>query len=124
MAEPARLLVISRLDEETEPVAPGRVPVLVVLGTMIVVAAVGWVPILHAALVAALLMIVLRVLTPDEARLALDLDVLGVIAAAFGLAAAVEISGLAGSISDGLISTFGPIGEVGVLLGVVLATIA
>ncbi len=117
-------LVISRLDEETEPVAPGRVPVLVVLVTMIVVAAVGWVPILHAALVAALLMIVLRVLTPDEARLALDLDVLGVIAAAFGLAAAVQASGLAAAISDGLISTFGPIGEVGVLLGVVLATIA
>jgi di/tricarboxylate transporter len=70
------------------------------------------------------LMIVLRVLTPDEAREALDLDVLGVIAAAFGLAAAVEVSGLAGVISDGLIDSLGGFGEIGILLGVVVATVA
>jgi di/tricarboxylate transporter len=46
------------------------------------------------------------------------------IAAAFGLAAAVEGSGLAAAIAGGLTSTLGTFGEVGVLLGVILATIA
>jgi di/tricarboxylate transporter len=117
-------LVIAALDDEIEPVAPGRWRTLAVLLTMIVVAATGLLPILHAALAAAVLMIVLRVLTPDEAREALDLDVLGVIAAAFGLAAAVEVSGLAGVISDGLIDSLGGFGEIGILLGVVVATVA
>ena len=56
--------------------APGRWRTLAVLIAMVVTAAAGILPILHAALAAAMLMIVLRVLTPDEARQALDLDVL------------------------------------------------
>jgi len=120
----ADFLVISPLDDEAEPVAPGRWRTLAVLVVMVATAAFGILPILQAALAAAMLMIVLRVLTPDEARQALDLDVLGVIAAAFGLATAVEVSGLAAVVSDALISGFGRFGEVGVLLGVVLATVA
>ena len=119
----ADFLVISALGDEIEPVAPGRWRTLVVLGAMVVVAATGLLPILHAALTAALLMILFRVLTPEEARQALDLDVVGVIAAAFGLATAVEVSGLADAISDGLISSMGRFGEFGVMLGVVLATV-
>lgn len=117
-------LVVSGLHDEVEPVAPGRWRTLAVLAAMVLVAATGLLPILHAALAAALLMIVLRVLTPDEARQALDLDVLGVIAAAFGLATAVEVSGLAAVISDGLTSALGGFGEIGILAGVVLATVA
>ncbi|MFP4554914.1 MAG: SLC13 family permease, partial [Actinomycetota bacterium] len=120
----ADFLVVSGLDDEVEPVAPGRGRTLLIAGAMIVTAAAGLLPILHAALAAAVLMIVMRVLTPEEARNALDLDVLGVIAAAFGLAAAVEVSGLAVVISDGLIGTLGIFGETGVLLGVILATVA
>lgn len=117
-------LVIAGLNDEIEPVAPGRWRTLAVLLAMVVIAAIGLLPILHVALAAAILMIVLRVLTPDEARQALDLDVLGVIAAAFGLANAVEVSGLAGVISGGLIDSLGSFGEIGVLLGVVMATVA
>lgn len=120
----ADFLVISPLDGDVEPVASGRWRTLAVLVTMIVVAAIGLLPILEAALTAALLMIVLRVLTPDEARRAVDLEVLGLIAAAFGLAAAVETSGLAAAIAGGLTSVMGTFGEIGVLLGVVLATVA
>ena len=116
-------LLVAELDEETDPVAPGRGRTLIVLGAMVILAAAGAVPILHAALAAAILMIVLRVLSPDEARRALDLDVLGVIAAAFGLAAATEDSGLADVVADGMVSAFGGFGPIGVLLGVVLATL-
>ncbi len=117
-------LLVAELDDETDPVAPGRGRTLAVLLTMILLAATGVVPVLHAALGAAIMMIVLRVLTPDEARRALDLEVLGVIAAAFGLAAAVERSGLADVMADGIISAFSAFGGVGVVLGVVLATVA
>ena len=120
----ADFLVVSELDDEIEPVAPGRGRTLVVAAAMIVAAATGFLPILHGALAAALLMMVMRVLTPEEARQALDLDVLGVIAAAFGLATAVEVSGLAAIISDGLIGSLGTFGEIGVLSGVILATVA
>ena len=120
----ADFLVISPLGEDVEPVASGRWRTLGVLLAMVVVAATGILPILHAALTAALLRIVLRVLTPEEARQALDLDVLGVIAAAFGLAVAVQVSGLAEVIANGLITGFGSFGEIGVLAGVVLATVA
>jgi di/tricarboxylate transporter len=119
----ADFLVISALGDEIEPVAPGRWRTLGVLGAMVVVAATGLLPILHAALAAALLMIVLQVVTPEEARQALDLDVLGVIAASFGLATAVEVSGLADVISNGLVTSMGRFGEIGVLIGVVLATV-
>ena len=119
----ADFLVVSSLGEEVEPVASGRWRTLGVLLAMVVVAATGILPILHAALAAALLMIVLRVLTPEEARQALDLDVLGVIGAAFGLAAAVQVSGLADAIAQGMISSLGGFGEIGVLAGVVLATV-
>lgn len=117
-------LLVAELGAEADPVAPGRGRTLIVLAAMVVVAATGILPILHAALAAATLMIVLRVLTPDEARRALDLEVLGVIAAAFGLAAAVEQSGLADTVANGLIDSFGSFGEVGVLVGVVVATVA
>ena len=117
-------LVISALGDEVEPVAPGRVRTLVVLASMIVAAATGLLPILEAALAAALAMIALRVLTPSEARRSLDIEVLGVIAAAFGLAAAVQVSGLADVIASLLTNGFGWIGQAGVLLGIVLATVA
>jgi len=116
-------LVVSPAEESVEPFAPGRWRTVTLLGGMILASAFGLLPILQAAVIAALLMIVLRVLTPDEALQALDMDVLGVIAASFGLAAAVEASGLADVIAGGLVSTFGGLGEAGVILGIVVATV-
>ncbi|HEU4916540.1 MAG TPA: SLC13 family permease [Acidimicrobiia bacterium] len=117
-------LLISALDEDIQPAAPGGWLVVGILITVILLAALGIVPILYAALGAAILLIALRILTPDEARRAIDLEVIGVIASAFGLAAAMETSGLAAHISSGLVTLFGALGEAGVLAGVVLATIA
>jgi di/tricarboxylate transporter len=84
----------------------------------------GLIPILHASLVAAILLVVLGVLTAGEARNAVDLDVILVIAGAFGLGAAVETSGLADRLAALLVATFSVLGSAGVLLGVVLATVA
>ncbi len=90
---------------------------------LVVLAAMDIVPILQGSLVASLVLIGLRILSPDEARRSVDLEVIGVIASAFGLAAAVESSGLALTVAEGLVRLFEPVGTSGVLLGLVLTTV-
>lgn len=90
---------------------------------MVVLAATGTLTLLEAALLAALAVVGLRVLNPIQARNAIDLDVVVTIAAAFGLAAAIQESGLAGQFAMRIVDVFEALGPRGVLLGLVLATI-
>jgi di/tricarboxylate transporter len=83
----------------------------------------GVLPVLKGALIGAVLMVATGTLTPNEARSALNLDVLIVIAAAFGLGAAIEQSGLAAALAGGLVVPSQVMGSPGVLLAVVLSTI-
>jgi di/tricarboxylate transporter len=64
------------------------------------------------------------VLTLREARDAVDLDVIVMIGAAFGLGTAMEITGLAERAAALLLGVFDPLGALGALLGIVVATIA
>jgi len=68
------------------------------------VAGSGLAPILHASLLGALVLVATGVLSMESARRSIDMDVILVIAASFGLGAAIEQSGLAawlgGSISQ------------------------
>ena len=95
-------------------------PIVVV---MVVLAGTGVLTLLEAALLAALSVVALRVLTPIQARNAIDLDIVVTIAAAFGLAAAIQQSGLADQFAMGIVDIFEGLGPRGVLLGLVLATI-
>jgi di/tricarboxylate transporter len=83
----------------------------------------GLLPILHGALLGAISLVAFRVLTPGEARQAVDLDVVLLIAAAFGLGRALEVTGLAEAAAGGIFTVFEGLGAVGVLLGIVLATL-
>jgi di/tricarboxylate transporter len=96
---------------------------MAVLAGVVGLAALGITDILVAALVGAVLLVATGVLTPLEARRSVDLEVIVVIAAAFGIAAAMESSGLAQQVSDALVGAFDAIGPRGVLLGVVIATV-
>ena len=82
----------------------------------------GVLDILPAAFLAAFAVVALGILTPSEARDAVDLDVIVVIAASFGIGAAIETSGLAADLADSLIEPFGALGDLGLLLGVLIAT--
>lgn len=116
------LLISGR--EGTKPVRRSKTIAVAVVGFGIVIlAATGLVDVLELSLIGALLLVAFGVLSPAEARSAVDLDVILVIATAFGLGAAMEKSGLATVISDGLIASFGAIGDVGVLLGITVATV-
>ena len=91
---------------------------------IVLCAGTGLVPILQASLVASMAIIAFGVLTPGQARAAVDLDVILVIAASFGIGAAMEETGLAAAVAHGLTGLFDGFGTWGVLLGVVLTTIA
>jgi di/tricarboxylate transporter len=96
----------------------GAVLLAVVLGN-----AIGLFPILEATLVGALVLVGSRVLTVGEARRAVDLDVILLIAASFGLGTALEVTGLAQIASEGIVGPFGAMGPSWALLGIVLATV-
>jgi di/tricarboxylate transporter len=116
-------LLISRIGG-TPPAVSRKAPlVALILAAIVVAAAIGIMPILNASLVGAFALVLFGVLTPGEARNAVDLDVILVIAGAFGLAAALEVSGLAELGAGAVVSALGGWGSVGGLLGIVLATV-
>jgi di/tricarboxylate transporter len=76
------------------------------------------------AMGAALLLILTRCISPDEARGSLELNVLLLIACAFGIGKALEKTGAAAYIADALISLFSVFGKTGILAGLYLLTIS
>jgi di/tricarboxylate transporter len=115
-------LVVSRVGG-TAPAVTRKAPLVgVVTFAVVVVAGAGLLPILQAALLGAAALVLLRVLTAGEARAAVDLDVLMLIAASFGLGLALEKTGVATLLAEGLVRAFSDFGRVGPLLGVVIAT--
>lgn len=119
----ADFLLVAPLDGTPPTPAPRAWIPASLLAAVVVLAATGALPILHGSLIAAMVLVATRVLSPLEARRAIDVEVIVVIASAFGLAAAMQASGLASTIAGSLVSAFGSLGERGVLLGLVLATL-
>ncbi len=115
-------LLVAKVGGEP-PAATAKAPlVAAITAAVILLAAVDVLPILEGALLGAAALIATRTLTFAEARNAIDLDVIILIASAFGLGAAMETTGLAQDTADGLASAFDGFGEVGVVFGIVLAT--
>jgi di/tricarboxylate transporter len=116
-------LLISPL-RPAPPVSNPRAPFVAAVGAGIVALAVsGIMPLVTAALVGALILVVGGALTPGEARRSIDLDVVVTIAAAFGLAAAIEVSGLGNHLAEELIDAAAPFGQVAILAAIVLVTV-
>jgi di/tricarboxylate transporter len=116
-------LLVSRLGG-SPPVATSKAWIVLAVAVAIVGgAALGLLPILHLSLLGALALVATGVLTTSEARQSVDLNVIVVIAAAFGLGAALANSGLAAMLAGGLVGALGGLGPTGVLLGLVVATI-
>ena len=114
-------LLVSRLGG-SPPRATRRAPVaLAAVAALVVLPAAGVLSVLEAALIAAGAVVVGGVLSPREAREAVDFSVLITIGAAFGLGAALQEAGLAEELADGIIAGFDFIGDAGVVLGIVMA---
>jgi di/tricarboxylate transporter len=118
------LLIAGMGPSVSPPATPAKAASAVaILVGVVGLAALDVVPILTGALVGAVLMVAVGVISPAEARRSVDLEVIVIIAAAFGLAAAMDSTGLAETAADALATAFGGWGDRGVLLGIVLATL-
>ena len=115
-------LLVAPIGDRT-PLRPAKAWVVFVVGAAFVAsAATGVLGLLEASLLAAVALVVAGVLTPDEARVSVDLDVIVLIGASFGVGEAIGASGLASTVADGITGTLGSFGDLGLLVGVLVAT--
>jgi di/tricarboxylate transporter len=77
----------------------------------------------QAVLVTAFGLLALRIVTVAEARAAIDVNTVVLIAASFGVGNAVAASGLAAVVSERLVAALASFGDLGLLAGILLATV-
>lgn len=94
-------------------------PALISLAVFIAVitaAALGWAPIAASAFAGAVSLIILKVISPDEAYAGLRPEVLLLIAGMVVIGTAIEVTGLAQAGAARLIDVIGPLGPLGALI--------
>jgi len=114
--------VVVPLDTDGAPEVRGRAVTLVAVLGLVVTAATGMLPLLHAILAAVVALLVTRTITVQQARKAIDLDILLIVAAAIGLGTAVTSTGLAAELADLVTRVAGDSSHVLALVLIVLAT--
>ncbi len=114
-------LVAARRPTQTKPQPRKARVALLILVVMIVLMTTRLVPLVTAAFVAALAMIVTQCLSTSQASRAVNLQVLVVIAAALGLGRAVAQTGLDEVLAQGLLTLAG-LGTVAAMVGLYLTT--
>ncbi len=116
-------LLIASLNGSPPAVSTKAWIPVVVLVAVVLLATLGILPILQGSLLGAMVLVATGVLSPQEARRSIDVEVIVLIAAALGLATAMQTSGLAESLATGLVDLLGRFGSTGVLLALMLATL-
>ena len=96
--------------------------VLTAIAGMILLTVTNLLDLMEASLLAAVLLVVLRVISVNEARRAINLDVVLTIALAVSLGTAVSVSGLAVEVADVLGGLGDPFGDIGSIVAVLAAT--
>ncbi len=114
-------LVSTSLNIYSKPKWKGNLALLLLL-VMVVMAAFKFVPIILAAGATAVLMVLLGIINPQEARKAINWDVLLYIASSFGIAKALEKSGLAATIANVLVTQLDCFGNIGIITGLFFLT--
>ena len=114
--------LVASVDEPPPPRRAHGTLAAAAFAAMVLLAALGVTSLLVAAAIAAVAMVIGRVLSLHEARLAIDVDVVLTIALSISLGNAVDSSGLAAELATRLVDLGGRLGDVGLLLVLVVAT--
>jgi di/tricarboxylate transporter len=114
-------LVSSSVDIYQKPRWKGNLA-MGLLALMVLVAAFNWLPIIQAAAAAAVLMVVIGIISPTDARKSVNMDVLLLIACSFGIARALNNSGLAQLLARQLTAGMHIFGSIGVIIGLYAIT--
>lgn len=116
-------LLVAPMEASAPVRRPGARIVQLVVLALLVVTGTGLVDLTPAAIAAALAVVAGRVLSPSEAVRAVNFNVIALVAMSFGLGGAAAESGLAQQFADVLVDAGDPLGEIGVLVGVMAATL-
>lgn len=122
---PAEVLVVDSPDlvrRQALPMGPGAVQTLGILAVMVVLLATGLVPGVIAALLAAGAVLLFGILSVDELFRAINWTTVILVGAMMPLSTAIEQSGAAGLLADGLVSTVGAAGPRALLAGLFVLT--
>lgn len=114
------LIVLEWSQTEIPLTTRGLAARLIALG-MVLVAATGLLPIVHASVIAATVMILAGCLNTRQAARSLDLRIFLVIGAALAMGVALEKTGAASMIAQGVVTLASPYGELAVLSAIFLA---
>ncbi len=114
--------LVSEVPNSIPPRYQKAVPALLILVALVVTVTTGLLPMITASLLAASAVVGLGCLSVGETRSAVDMSVLILIAAAFGVGKALEKTGAASALATLLIEAGSRLGPVGVLAAIYLAT--
>src|SRR5690606_9531296 len=110
------------IRRQAVPLGPTAIPALAVLAVMVVLLATGIVPAAVATLLAAIAMVVLRVVTVEQAHRAMSWTVLILLGAMIPLSAAITDSGAAETLATNLLDAVGGSGPVLIITGIFVVT--
>lgn len=114
--------LLSRVGKVTTPNRRKTIISLSALVAMVALSAIGGVDIVRAAILAVVVLLLSRAVTVVEARRSLELNVLIVIAAALGISKALEKTGAASFLAEGIVGGVDGLGPLGLLIAIYLAT--
>lgn len=115
--------LVSEVPDSAQPRYGKAVPALLILIMLIVTVTTEAMPMITTSLLAASAVVALGCLSVGEVRGAVDMSVLILIAAAFGVSKALEKTGVASGVASILVGAGASLGPIGVLAMVYLATL-
>ena len=114
--------LVSEVPDSAQPRYNKTLPALLILVALVGTVTAGILPMITASLLAASAVVLLGCLSVGEVRSVVDMSVLLLIAAAFGVGKALEKTGAAGAMATVLVEVGALLGPVGVLAAIYLAT--
>ncbi len=114
-------LVTSSGRVPSKPRSKGYIA-LAVFGAFVLLASLNVIPIVLAAALGAIGLVVTKCISTNDSKVAVDWSVLVVIASSLGIGKAVEQAGIAAVLADGIVAELGQAGVFAILLGLYFIT--